>query len=66
MSLVAMGNLLRKQGKKKFNPGTAVNCRHLIAKDSTTIKLVKTVMAIRLVANRAKREKRFTYNARNG
>ena len=41
---VAMRNLLRKQGKKKFNPGTAASMFYLNAKDPTTIKLVKTVM----------------------
>ncbi len=41
---VAMRNLLRKQGKKKFNPGTAASMFFLNAKDPMTIKLVKTVM----------------------
>jgi FAD/FMN-containing dehydrogenase/Fe-S oxidoreductase len=41
---MAMRNLLRKQGKKKFNPGTAAAMFYLNAKDPTTIKLVKTVM----------------------
>jgi FAD/FMN-containing dehydrogenase/Fe-S oxidoreductase len=41
---MAMRNLLRKQGKKKFNPGTAASMFYLNAKDPTTIKLVKTVM----------------------
>ena len=41
---VAMRNLLRKQGKKKFNPGTAAAMFYLNAKDPTTIKLVKTLM----------------------
>ncbi|HEX9392880.1 MAG TPA: FAD/FMN-binding oxidoreductase [Usitatibacteraceae bacterium] len=41
---VAMRNLLRKQGKKKFNPGTAAAMFYLNAKDPTTIKIVKTLM----------------------
>jgi FAD/FMN-containing dehydrogenase len=41
---MAMRNLLRKQGKKKFNPGTAASMFYLNAKDPTTIKLAKTVM----------------------
>ena len=41
---VAMRNLLRKQGKKKFNPGTAAAMFYLNAKDPLTIKIVKTLM----------------------
>ncbi len=41
---MAMRNLLRKQGKKKFNPGTAASMMYLNAKDPMTIKLIKTVM----------------------
>ncbi len=41
---VAMRNLLRKQGKKKFNPGTAAAMFYLNARDPTTIKIVKTLM----------------------
>ena len=41
---VAMRNLLRKQGKKKFNPGTAAAMFYLNAKDPMTIKVVKTLM----------------------
>ena len=41
---IAMRNLLRKQGKKKFNPGTAAAMFFLNATDPTTIKLTKKVM----------------------
>ena len=41
---VAMRNFLRKQGKKKFNPGTAASMFFLNATDPTTIKLVRKVM----------------------
>ena len=41
---VAMRNFLRKQGKKKFNPGTAASMLFLNATDPTTIKLVRKVM----------------------
>ncbi len=41
---MAMRDLLRKQGKKKFNPGTTAAMFYLNAKDPTTIKLYKTVM----------------------
>ena len=41
---VAMRNLLRKEGKKKFNPGTAASMFYLNATDPTTIKIVKTLM----------------------
>ncbi|MBL8510764.1 MAG: DUF3400 domain-containing protein [Betaproteobacteria bacterium] len=41
---IAMRNLLRKQGKKKFNPGAAAAMFFLNAKNPTTIKLVKTAM----------------------
>ncbi len=41
---VAMRNLLRKGGKKKFNPGSAAAMFFLNATDPATIKLVKTVM----------------------
>ncbi|HEU0187127.1 MAG TPA: DUF3400 domain-containing protein, partial [Gallionellaceae bacterium] len=41
---VAMRNFLRKQGKKKFNPGTAAGMFFLNATDPTTIKLVRKVM----------------------
>ena len=41
---IAMRNLLRKQGKKKFNPGTAAAMFFLNATDPTTIKITKKIM----------------------
>ena len=41
---IAMRNLLRKRGKKKFNPGTASAMFFLNATDPNTIKLTKKVM----------------------
>ncbi|MEP6701501.1 MAG: FAD/FMN-binding oxidoreductase [Betaproteobacteria bacterium] len=41
---IAMRNLLRKRGKKKFNPGTAAAMLFLNATDPNTIKLTKKVM----------------------
>ncbi|MBK8742043.1 MAG: FAD/FMN-binding oxidoreductase [Betaproteobacteria bacterium] len=41
---IAMRNLLRKQGKKKFNPGTTAAMFFLNATDPATIKLTKKVM----------------------
>jgi len=41
---VAMRNFLRRQGKKKFNPGTAAAMGFLSATDPTTIKLVRAGM----------------------
>jgi len=41
---IAMRNLLRRQGKKKFNPGTAAAMFFLNATDPATIKLTKRVM----------------------
>ena len=41
---MVMRDLLRKQGKKKFNPGTTAAMFYLNAKDPTTIKLYKTVV----------------------
>src|SRR6476660_297114 len=41
---IAMRNLLRKEGRKKFNPGTAASMFFLNATDPATIKIVKTVM----------------------
>ena len=41
---MAMRDLLRKQGKKKFNPGTTAAMFYLNAKDPTTIKLYKSVV----------------------
>jgi FAD/FMN-containing dehydrogenase/Fe-S oxidoreductase len=41
---VAMRNFLRKQGKKKFNPGTFASMAFLNAKDPATIKLIRTTL----------------------
>jgi Fe-S oxidoreductase len=41
---IAMRNLLRKQGKRKFNPGTAAAMLFLNATDPRTIKLIRKVM----------------------
>ena len=41
---VAMRNFLRKLGKKKFNPVTALSMLYLNSTDPTTIKLLRTVM----------------------
>ncbi|MEQ1516421.1 MAG: DUF3683 domain-containing protein [Usitatibacteraceae bacterium] len=41
---IAMRNLLRKEGKKKFNPGAAATMFYLNATDPTTIKIAKTLM----------------------
>ncbi len=41
---VAMRNFLRRQGKKKFNPGTAAAMAFLTATDPTTIKLLRAGM----------------------
>jgi len=41
---IAMRNFLRKQGKKKFNPGTAAAMAFLTAKDPATIKLIRKGM----------------------
>ena len=41
---VAMRNFLRRQGKKKFNPGTAAAMGFLSATDPATIKLVRAGM----------------------
>ena len=38
---VAMRNFLRKSGKKRFNPGTALGMAFLTAKDPTTIKALR-------------------------
>ena len=38
---IAMRNLLRKQGKKKFNPGTWASMTFLNATDPTTIKAIR-------------------------
>jgi FAD/FMN-containing dehydrogenase/Fe-S oxidoreductase len=58
---MAMRNLLRKEGKRKFNPGTAASMFYLNATDPATIKLSKTLMidwgykAQRLAHNIAKK-----------
>lgn len=41
---VKMRNFLREQGKKQFNPGTAIGMAFLNAKDPATIKLLHTLM----------------------
>ena len=41
---IAMRNFLRKQGKKKFNPGTTAAMLFLNATDPATIKTVRKVM----------------------
>ena len=41
---IAMRNLLRNQGKKRWNPGSAAAMAFLNAKDPTTVKLLRTGM----------------------
>jgi FAD/FMN-containing dehydrogenase/Fe-S oxidoreductase len=41
---IAMRNLLRRQGKRRFNPGTAMSMLFLNATDPRKIKLVRTAM----------------------
>ncbi|HEY5994653.1 MAG TPA: DUF3683 domain-containing protein [Gallionellaceae bacterium] len=41
---IAMRNFLRKQGKKKFNPGTAAAMLFLNATDPATIKVVRALL----------------------
>ncbi|MEE9332278.1 MAG: DUF3683 domain-containing protein [Methylophilaceae bacterium] len=41
---IKMRNLLREQGQKKFNPGTAAGMLFLNAKDPATIKLLRGAM----------------------
>jgi FAD/FMN-containing dehydrogenase/Fe-S oxidoreductase len=41
---IAMRNLLRKLGKKRFNPGTAAGMLFLNSKDPATIKAIKGTM----------------------
>jgi Fe-S oxidoreductase len=41
---IAMRNVLRKQGKKKFNPGTAASMLFLNATNPNAIKLARTAM----------------------
>jgi FAD/FMN-containing dehydrogenase/Fe-S oxidoreductase len=41
---IAMRGLLRKLGRKRFNPGSALSMAYLNATDPATIKLLKTVL----------------------
>lgn len=41
---IKMRNFLREQGKKQFNPGTALGMAFLNAKDPATIKFLRTTM----------------------
>jgi len=41
---IAMRNFLRREGKKRFNPGTAASMFFLNATDPSTVKLAKTLM----------------------
>jgi FAD/FMN-containing dehydrogenase/Fe-S oxidoreductase len=41
---VSMRNFLRKQGKKQFNPGTALGMAFLNAKDPATVKFIHKVL----------------------
>ena len=41
---IAMRNFLRRQGKNRFNPGTAASMLFLNATDPNTIKVVRTLM----------------------
>jgi len=41
---IKMRNFLREQGKKQFNPGTALGMAFLNAKDPATIKLLRMLM----------------------
>jgi FAD/FMN-containing dehydrogenase len=41
---IAMRNLLREQGRKRFNPGTAASMFFLNATDPTTVKLARKAM----------------------
>ena len=53
---MAMRNLLRKEGKKKFNPGTAVAMVLLNARDPATVNMLK-----RTVVNGGYRVQRFAH-----
>ena len=53
---IAMRNFLRRQGKKKFNPGTAAAMAFLNAKDPRTVKLAR-----KLMVNVGYRVQRFAY-----
>ena len=55
---IAMRNLLRKQGKKKFNPGTAASMLFLNATNPNTIKIARTLMI-----DWGYRAQRFAYRA---
>jgi FAD/FMN-containing dehydrogenase/heterodisulfide reductase subunit C len=55
---IAMRNVLRKQGKKKFNPGTAASMLFLSATNPNTIKIARTVMI-----EWGYRAQRFAYRA---
>ena len=41
---IAMRNFLRRQGKNRFNPGTAASMLFLDAKDPSTVKLTRKLM----------------------
>jgi FAD/FMN-containing dehydrogenase/Fe-S oxidoreductase len=41
---MAMRNFLRRQGRKKFNPGTALAMAYLNATDPRTVRVMKTLM----------------------
>ena len=53
---MAMRNLLRKEGKKKFNPGNAIAMTLLNARDPATVNLLK-----RTVVNTGYRAQRFAH-----
>jgi len=53
---MAMRNLLRKEGKKKFNPGTALAMTLLNARDPASVNLLK-----RTVVNTGYRAQRFAH-----
>ncbi|MEO7278526.1 MAG: DUF3683 domain-containing protein [Casimicrobium sp.] len=53
---IAMKNLLRKEGKKKFNPGTAIAMVLLNARDPATVNMLK-----RTVVNGGYRMQRFAH-----
>jgi len=53
---MAMRNLLRKEGKKKFNPGTAIAMVLLNARDPATVNMLK-----RTVVNGGYRMQRFAH-----
>ncbi len=53
---MAMRNLLRKEGKKKFNPGTAIAMVLLNARDPATVNILK-----RTVVNGGYRMQRFAH-----